>query len=288
VVLSAHDFALFCRRVNLLERPGGEFCGYCRDLERCGRCLAIDGPGGAAAQGAWRAAGARLARAAAAIVHPSSFMRERHLRLFPDLEPARQLVISPARPRSRRSLAARRPVWPPAVVAFAGEARHHKGIEVFVQVVERLAARGATPPRWRCFGAGDGAALSTLARRGVAVTGYYRAGTLAQRLVESSVDLVLLPSLFPESYSLVLDEVAESGAAVIAHDIGALGQRVRQLGLGWAVAGSPLAEAMAERLLEILDGTLAAPAGPPSAPPTNAEIAAAHLAAYSAVGGAPG
>ena len=42
LVLSVHDFSLFCPRPHLLERPQLRFCGYSRDRERCAR---LPGPG---------------------------------------------------------------------------------------------------------------------------------------------------------------------------------------------------------------------------------------------------
>ncbi|HEX6864291.1 MAG TPA: hypothetical protein VF414_15785, partial [Thermoanaerobaculia bacterium] len=44
LVLSLHDFAPFCPRPQLLERPRLQFCWYSTDLARCGRCLRHDWP----------------------------------------------------------------------------------------------------------------------------------------------------------------------------------------------------------------------------------------------------
>src|SRR5580765_6691954 len=35
VVVSVHDFSLFCARPHLLEEPSGRFCHYSRDFDRC-------------------------------------------------------------------------------------------------------------------------------------------------------------------------------------------------------------------------------------------------------------
>src|SRR6185312_8708236 len=42
LVLSVHDFSLFCPRPHLLESPEPRFCDYSRDAWRCARCLAVD------------------------------------------------------------------------------------------------------------------------------------------------------------------------------------------------------------------------------------------------------
>ncbi len=109
VVLSAHDFALFCRRPNLLEEPSGRFCGFSRDAHRCLRCLAVDDPGATFAETAERRESASsLLGSAAAIVHVSDFTRRSHLDLFPGLDPGRHRVIPPAWSSRSRRLAARR------------------------------------------------------------------------------------------------------------------------------------------------------------------------------------
>ena len=98
LVLSVHDFSLFCPRPHLLERPQLRFCGYSRDRERCARCLAQDWPVGLRFQDERRAIARELLLAAAAVVYPSEFLRDRHLELFPGLPPDRQRVIEPAGP----------------------------------------------------------------------------------------------------------------------------------------------------------------------------------------------
>ena len=42
LVLSVHDFSLFCPRPHLLESPELNFCNYSCDGGRCARCLAVD------------------------------------------------------------------------------------------------------------------------------------------------------------------------------------------------------------------------------------------------------
>jgi len=285
IVLSAHDFALFCPRVNLLERPSGGFCAYCTDLDRCRRCRSHEPRPEAPEQAEYRAEAAELARAAAAIVYPSRFMAARHREWFGDLAPAAQHVVPPALPGAAEATPSREPIWPPRTIAFAGDARPHKGVDVFAAIVDRVRARTDRATSWRCFGGGEGAQLAALRRRGVLCTGYYRVGSLTRRLAAHAVDLVVLPSRFPESYCLVLDEAAAAGAVALVHDLGALGERTREQDLGWAVAGEPLAETMADAILEIVRGRLARPAAPRPERPTNAEIAARHLEIYTRVAG---
>ena len=278
VIVSTHDFALFCPRVQLLEAPGDRFCGYCRDLDRCRRCLAAGAATFAIDPGVRRAAAARLVAAAAALVHPSEFMRRAHADLFPGAR-RREAVIPPAiaiaLPRSPRT-----PLAPPRRVAFFGQASIRKGIEDFARAATALAP-GAPGVEWLVVGGGEPATLAALGPR---VTGAYRAGAGARALVRRRVDLTVLPSRFPEAHCLALDECLAAGVPVVAADTGALGERVRALAAGWTFGAEP------DALERTLERALRAPPAPPrglDAGATPAAAAAAHLELYAALDGAP-
>ena len=278
-LLSAHDFALFCRRPNLIEQPAARFCGFCRDLARCARCLATDERGASAgAQGARRGAAARLATNAAAIVHASEFARRSHLDLFPDLLIERQRVIAPAAPLAE---ATRRftPASPPRHVAFVGQAAAHKGLPDFAAAVSQLRSR-LPRIRWSVLGGGAPEDLDSARAAQIETLGYYRAGTLARRLVEHRIDLAVLPSRFPETHCLVLDECLGAGVPVLAADLGALGERTRATGAGWCFDPAHAEAAIAEALFAILGGAARPEARAPAPVSTPTASAAAHLELY--------
>jgi glycosyltransferase involved in cell wall biosynthesis len=106
----------------------------------------------------------------------------------------------------------------------------HKGALVFEEVVRLLKGSGL---RWSAYGGGDPELLARLRRLPrVRVRGYYRSGTLPLLLRRDRVDLALLLSIVPESYSLVLDECRAAGVPVVAFDLGAVGDRLPRLGAG--------------------------------------------------------
>ncbi|HEX6862367.1 MAG TPA: glycosyltransferase, partial [Thermoanaerobaculia bacterium] len=97
----------------------------------------------------------------------------------------------------------------------------HKGALVFEEVAKRVDLR------WTVYGGGDPELLTRLRRLPkTRVRGYYRAGTLPRLLRRDGVDLALLLSIVPESYSLVLDECAAADVPVIAFRLGAVGDRL--------------------------------------------------------------
>jgi glycosyltransferase involved in cell wall biosynthesis len=283
IILSLHDFALFCPRPDLLEQPASRFCGYSRDLGRCRACLGQHWKLAPDFQARYREVGGELLRRARAVVYPSSYLRSKFLDLVPGLDRAVQRVIEPASWVSPAAPA--RAPRPPRHVAFVGAVHVRKGALVFEELVRR--AGGEWPAlRWSALGGGDPQLLRRLSRlRGLAVRGYYRAGTLPALLRKRRVDVALLLSIVPEPYGLTLDECQQAGVPVIAFDHGALGERVRAGGGGIVV---PLAEGCAgvlAALRDVLDGRRRPSWPAPSdASPAVGRAALAHLRLYRELG----
>jgi glycosyltransferase involved in cell wall biosynthesis len=224
LVLSLHDFALFCPRPHLMERPADRFCDYCRDPGRCQQCLAVDWRLPDGFQARRRAVSAELLASVEAVVYPSAFLRDQHAALFGPLDSSRQHVIEPAvDPVTLPPLASLpRPL---RHIAYVGAVHAHKGALVFEQVVKDLSR--APGLRFTVFGGGDPAILARLRRLSrVKVRGYYRAGSLPGLLRDEGVDLALLLSIWPEAYGITLDECRAAGVPVVAFDHGAMGQRL--------------------------------------------------------------
>lgn len=213
LTLALHDFAAFCARPHLLERPQLRFCWYSRDLARCGNCLQKED----AYQAERRAIAAELL-ASAALIFPSEFLRRTYTELFPNLSPERQRIVAPT--GGIAPLPSREP-GPVRHVALVGGVQAHKGALVFEEVARRVDLR------WTVYGGGDPELLTRLRRLPrVRVRGYYRSGALPHLLRRDGVDLALLLSIVPESYSLVLDECLAAGVPVVAFDLGAVGERL--------------------------------------------------------------
>lgn len=230
-----------------------------------------------------RALSAELFQAAAAAIFPSEFLRRFHAEQLPgaaELAAGRWHVLEP--PIASTVALPRPPARPLRHVAFVGSMQPHKGSQVFLETVRRLAGSGL---RWSACGGGDAETLRTLRRLGVRVRGYYRSGSLPALLQKEGVDLALLLSTWPEAHNLVLSECVVAGVPAVAFALGALAERVPRLEAGRLV---PLEEGAA--------GIAAAveamrPDGPPAVPEEAARLladpvsaAAGHLAVYRELG----
>lgn len=269
LVVSLHDLGAACLRVLLGGAPDPA-CSLARGGPPCGGCPR--GPGtsvGSEAPDARSAAAAVLARASA-LVLPSELLRRRLGEVFPAL--AEVELLPPA--RTLPSLPPRAPGTLRHAV-FVGSAHPHKGAAVLSALLE---ARSVPGLRWSALGGGPPAWQDQLRRRGVAVHGRYRDGSLPARLRSLQADLVLLLSVWPESWGLTLDESWAAGVPALLFDGGAPAERVRALGGGRVVPLAEGAAGLARALLELRGGLPQVPA-PERRPDLSPERAARQLGA---------
>lgn len=270
VILSVHDFSLFCARPHLLEEPMARFCFYSQDLDRCHRCLRQTWDVSKDEQSDRRTLARQVLASAAQLIFPSQFLLDQHRQLFALPQLAAEIIepgVPPADRDMRKDIARR-------AIAYAGSAKRHKGVHLLPELVG-LSGNIAL----HVFGGGDEDLLRAMQRvPSIKVHGYYRSGRLPSLLARHGIGLVVLPSIVPESYGLVLSEAWQAGAAVAAFDLGGQAERVRRSGGGWL---APL-DSGAAGLAEIVDGWRSGQivAGPVPAVTSSLDAAQAHVALY--------
>ncbi len=268
VIVSVHDFSLFCPRPHLLEEPMGRFCFYSQDLDRCHRCLSQSWDAGRDEQQLRRVLARQLLASANGVIFPSQFLFEQHRTLFSLPELAGQ-VIEPGLPDAKREIGI-----PRRGIAYAGSVKRHKGAHLIPEVARIL---GNT--HIHVLGGGDEDLFRAMRHApNITVHGYYRGGTLPTLLERHRVGLVILPSIVPESYCLVLSEAWLAGAAVVAFDLGAQAERIRRDGGGWLTPLENGAAGLAQIIEQWMAGQLAA--STPSAVTSSLDAARAHMDLY--------
>lgn len=268
IVISLHDFQLYCRRPHLMERTTSAFCDYSRDAVRCRRCLEASGlPEGKSsgnAQDEWRSDSAAILRRAAALVAPSRFMALAVADLFSDLRlESKTHVIENASAadlnlRGGESERRRERIR----VVFVGQFTRSKGAAVFAQIVHELGRDRRFSFR-AVGGVVDHESLRLARRAGrVRTTGWYQKEWLPE-LLDAHTDVVTLVSVVPESWSYTLSEVLAAGTPVVAFDFGAVGERLRRAGRQeWLVPREEGAAGFARRLRDYVEGRLRWSPGP--------------------------
>ena len=90
----------------------------------------------------------------------------------------------------------------------------------------------------------------------VFVTGRYSEGEAPHLLRRERPDLVFLASVWPETWSYVLDEALEAGLPVVAFDLGAIAERLRAAKLGILLPLSLAPEQINDRFLQSVQSPL--------------------------------
>jgi hypothetical protein len=148
-------------------------------------------------------------------VHPHCHLEQQPISADPAVRPL----------RSKRRLGARRPIR----VAFLGSGFSHKGWSVF----QSLAADLAHDPRYSFFHlATRTEALAHIAFEQVSVS-WQNPAAMVEALGRLKIDLVILWSIWPETFSFVAHEAAAAGVALITtEESGNIARLVKSRGCG--------------------------------------------------------
>ena len=220
LVLSFHDFGVFCRRPHLWM-SSDRFCGFCTDDPTCRGCLDGAGDRRRFDQSEHRRLAKAIALRASAVVCPSEYVRAEITRLFPELAPAGVYLIPLGIDPPQLDEQSRRD---PKQVAIVNSLQPHKGGAMAVEVTKEIVGRGVD---MTIYGGNGHEYLQALRHRaGVTIRGYYAVGSLSSLLVDQRASVALVLSQVPETYSLVLSESWAAGVPAVATSIGALTERV--------------------------------------------------------------
>jgi len=224
LVVTMHDYFAICPSFVLLDADG-RHCGIPAP-ERCDQCLprhdasyvSLSPPTRIAP---WRALWGRCLALADEVRCFSGATRELLLKAYPQLPTDRVTVVPhrvdfvPARlPRVRHRA--------PLVIGVVGEISAQKGAHVVHDLLQRL-DREAGKARLVVIGTLD---LPLRSPR-LAVTGRYDPAHLADLLEQHGVNVVFFPSIWPETFSYVVAEVAALARPIVAFDLGAPAERLR-------------------------------------------------------------
>ncbi|HEV2301712.1 MAG TPA: glycosyltransferase [Stellaceae bacterium] len=242
-----HDYLLLCPSLNLLNGEN-QYCGL-PDIETCDRCAAanpyfrLD----AAEQRRfsmqdWRSAMGRLASLAQTIVCFSRDGAARLARVYA-IEPERIRIIPHFADHFKTPQLFAVADDPGLRIAVIGAIHEAKGARILATLAEAISGRGDPAVRLTVIGTNQ----TTRQWPGVTVTGQYLPEQLAEEIRRHDINLVLIPSIWPETYCYVAEEVMSLGLPLAVFDIGAPAERVRLY-----AKGRVLPPCGGERLLDAL------------------------------------
>ena len=216
-VVTLTDFYAFCHFSTMIDRKGA-FCGSGPNSRQCGsRC-----PCSRIRDAAERRRAAReILFGATAVAVPSNYAAETVLAEMPGLR-LRVRVIPHGIPENGLN--------PPERIgmvrnfAYVGPLSQEKGAAFLIRAFQKLPGLCTL----RIYGSGPSFFLRRLAGRDKRIL---FCGALPPQQMDEvylRTDCVIVPSLVPETYGLVLREAEQSGCLVLASRIGALPEAVRE------------------------------------------------------------
>ena len=252
-VLSVHDYFMLCPEYILINSDGKR-CPKNRagaadeDCLRCLQTKRVVVQAGAPELADYLALRESLTREVMevmdAVVVPSAFVREKLLAAFGNqfadrirVIPHGITVLRRSRPACRKRGVLR--------VGVLGSLNIQKGLQM---VIEAAALLKSSSVRLEVLGHVPPAAEDALSRVSVKRHGGYRREDLPELLRE--IDLVLIPSLFDETFCLTLSEAQALGRPVLASAVGAIPERIVDGETGFLFSPAT-GQALAARLREL-------------------------------------
>ncbi|HWS66620.1 MAG TPA: glycosyltransferase [Steroidobacteraceae bacterium] len=246
LTIMMHDYFPICPSYTLIDKDGN-YCGVPENLDVCDSCikgmppeLMHHRPAFANAR-EWRTGWGEFMHAASEIRCFSQSSREIVVRAYPDLEPKCSVVPHSVEFRGRRI--ARIPYIGHLHIGVVGGINHAKGRSVLQSLIQHIETKGLTH-RLSVVGQMD------IRVAGIVETGRYDLERLPDILEELGVNVILIPSVWPETFSYVTSEMMALGLPVACFDLGAPAERVKSYSKGM-VLKSDDPEVILEGLSEI-------------------------------------
>lgn len=223
-VVTLHDYSSVCLRNHLVTREG-LYCGL-PDGRPCADCDCAEARPGQDRTARYGA----FYRSADRLIAPSQDVANRIEAVFGPLAitvaPHEEDLPAPAPRRTPRQGAPRR-------IGVLGAIGSHKGSSV-VQALARDAGRRDLALAFTVVGFSD--IPEKMEAVGVTETGRYAGSDEALALLaEHDIDLILIPSIWPETYCYTLSIALVSGLPVAVFDLGAPADRLRAASTGFRI-----------------------------------------------------
>jgi GT2 family glycosyltransferase len=240
-----HDYAWVCPRVTLIDGTG-RYCGE-PAVSVCSSCVKRNGSNlrEKISVPALRERSEMWLRQARDVIAPSNDAAQRLKRHFPGLKIQVRANAAPVLQEIPKVKGSHGPVLRVALIGGIGT---HKGYRVLLNCALDARAR-QLPMQFVVIGHTENDAR-LLKTGNVFVSGHYSEGEAPHLLRRERPDLVFLASVWPETWSYVLDEALEAGLPIVAFDLGAIAERLRAARLGILLPLGLTPQQINDRLLQ--------------------------------------
>lgn len=230
VIATLHDYYTICPSIKMVDCYGN----LCIGKEKKDICQACQAKIYNVYEGIdyiaiWREEHRKALELTAAIVTPSESAKDIILSYYPELSSKFRVIPHGMEKMERKDSQSKPGEFH---VAFIGGISKEKGSLTSYQLIKN----GPEDVTWYLFGMWGYNELSMLDKKNYVKTGLYEREELPQLVSKYQIDLICILPIWPETYCYTLSEAIMCGVPVIATDIGALGERMRELECGWLVS----------------------------------------------------
>ena len=239
VFITLHDYFFWCPNYKVVSPLNGNSMGFCffeKSEKLCSQCLSLIYQKEVESREVRRRRDYAEKNLALAdmLVFPTQYLKDIYCSLF-DLEEERCTIIQHGIHKTNGS----RTIKPDQIlnIAYLGAFTYEKGAESFLKIVEEMNDdRSMERITFHVIGElGYPLPKSFRSYPNMRLSGAYKPDDVSVILKRLNIDLVMLPSIWPETYSYTLSEAVVNGIPVIASDLGALRERISTLSAGYLV-----------------------------------------------------
>ena len=233
-VITLHDYFMICPRINMLYK-NKEYCDL-KDCKQCDECLTekID----------IKKRNKKIEELftySQSVIVPNKTVKDIYSRIHPK---ANYQVIEHGSNTPVNTIVRKRHNLKKLNVAFVGFLPYLKGSDIAKALLKKAKK---SEYKFHLFGLSDDPFFSQNTRNYI-FHGEYKREELSKLLNKNKIDVVCLLTRCPETYCYTLSEVINAKMPIIGFDIGAIGERIERLKVGWI---SPL-EQKEDGILELL------------------------------------
>jgi len=235
LVATLHDYYTVCPMIKMINSSGA-LCAYCTENRICSECQQKSAEiySGTDYITLWQTQHRKALAKAQRIVTPSECAKDIIAEYYPELKD--KFVVIPH--GEEQMYCKEYDCADRFNVAFIGGISNEKGSYACSVMVKN----GPSDVHWHLFGIPGNNELSMLEKSNYTKTGAYQKHQLPDLFEKYKIDLVCILPIWPETYCYTLSEAVMCGIPVIATDIGALSDRVKNGGFGWLVPVENAAE----------------------------------------------
>lgn len=241
-----HDYYYLCPNIKMLDYTGA-LCLNSENRERCGSCLRNTHrilemtdyiPN-------WRQENEKALKLCQKIVVPSASMQQIIVHYYPELE--EKIMIIEHGTETGNPEEQKEEYTDPFKVAFVGGLSVAKGAKYAYELITHSSA----DIKWHIFGNLGFAPLEELQQENLIKTGQYRREELLSLLEKYQIDLICILPVWPETFCYTLSEALLAKIPVLATDIGAVGERVKEQQCGWVVSAGSSYQEILDKIVSI-------------------------------------